>query len=151
MFTRFCIAKIYDLLVSLSRKTGAHRRTPGRPGQCQQAKRTPSRLYKAKGRTPQKWNELTLYRNITWKPFHKIIEGASVAEWLQSLTSNHLPLINVGSKPHLRRRILHVRKPSSWLTEGQWFYLGARSSWNYVRRGTWGLPSPLKLGSRHMA
>ena len=72
--------------------------------------------------------------------------GASVAEWLESLTSNHLPLTAVGSIPGLTgSKIFHVRKPSSWLTVGRWFYPGARSGMNNVRRGTWGLPPPSKL------
>jgi hypothetical protein len=44
-----------------------------------------------------------------------------------------------------RVEIFHVRKPSSWLTEGRWFYPGAARAWNNARRGTWGLPPPIKL------
>ena len=69
-----------------------------------------------------------------------------MAEWLESLTSNHLPLTAVGSIPgQTGNKIFHVRKPSSWLTVGRWFYPGARSGMNNARRGTWGLPPPSKL------
>ena len=72
--------------------------------------------------------------------------GASVAEWLESPTSNYLPLTAVGSIPgQTGSKIFHVRKPSSWLTVGRWFYPGARSGMNNARRGTWGLPPPSKL------
>jgi hypothetical protein len=40
-------------------------------------------------------------------------EGASVAEWLRSLTSNHLPLTAVGSNPDRDFGFFHVRKLSS--------------------------------------
>jgi hypothetical protein len=39
--------------------------------------------------------------------------GASVAEWLRSLTSNHLPLTPVGSNPERDFGFFHVRKLSS--------------------------------------
>jgi hypothetical protein len=45
--------------------------------------------------------------------------GASVAEWLRSLTGDHRSLTAVGSIL-TRVEIFHVRKPSSWLTEGRW-------------------------------
>jgi hypothetical protein len=38
--------------------------------------------------------------------------GESVAEWLRSLISNHLPLIAVGSNPDMDVGFLHVRKLS---------------------------------------
>jgi hypothetical protein len=56
-----------------------------------------------------------------------LILGASVAEWLRSLTSDHKSLTAVGLIL-TRVEIFHVRKPSSWLTEGRWFYPDARSS-----------------------
>jgi hypothetical protein len=43
---------------------------------------------------------------------HSII-GASVAEWLRSFTSNHLPLTAVGSNPDRDFGLFHVRKLSS--------------------------------------
>jgi hypothetical protein len=39
--------------------------------------------------------------------------GASVAEWLRSLASNHLPLTAVGSNPDKDFGFFHVRKLSS--------------------------------------
>ena len=39
---------------------------------------------------------------------------------------------------------IHVRKSSSWLTEGRWSYQGARSCID-VRRGTLVRPSPFRL------
>jgi hypothetical protein len=39
--------------------------------------------------------------------------GASVAEWLRSLTSNHLPLTAVGSNLDRDLGFFHVRKLSS--------------------------------------
>ena len=50
--------------------------------------------------------------------------GASVAEWLESRTHDHLPLTAVGSNPVMGVRIFQVRKPPSWLAEGRWFYPG---------------------------
>jgi hypothetical protein len=38
--------------------------------------------------------------------------GASVAEWLKSLTSNNLPLTAVGSNPDRDFGFFHVRKLS---------------------------------------
>ena len=49
-------------------------------------------------------------------------QGASMAEWLETLTYNHLPLTATKSRQGLR--IFHVRK---LLTERRWFYSGARS------------------------
>jgi hypothetical protein len=40
--------------------------------------------------------------------------GATVAEWLRSLTSNHLPLTAVGSNPGRDFGFFHVMKLSSW-------------------------------------
>jgi hypothetical protein len=42
-----------------------------------------------------------------------IFQGASVAEWLRSLTSNHLPLTAVGSNLDRDFGFFHVRKLSS--------------------------------------
>jgi hypothetical protein len=42
-----------------------------------------------------------------------IFKGASVAEWLRLLTSNHLPLTAVGSNPDRDFEFLDVRKISS--------------------------------------
>jgi hypothetical protein len=42
-----------------------------------------------------------------------LMKGASVAEWLRSLTSNHLPLTAVGSNPDRDFEFFHVRKLSS--------------------------------------
>jgi hypothetical protein len=39
--------------------------------------------------------------------------GVSVAEWLRSLTSNHLPLTAVSSNPDRDFGFFHVRKLSS--------------------------------------
>ena len=39
--------------------------------------------------------------------------------------------------------INHVRNLSSLLTGRRWLY--SACAWNYARRGTWGLPHPLKL------
>ena len=58
----------------------------------------------------------------TWKLWP--ILGASVAEWLESRTHDHLPLTAVGSNPVMGVRIFQVRKPPSWLAEGRWFYPG---------------------------
>jgi hypothetical protein len=41
------------------------------------------------------------------------IDGASVAEWLRLLTSNHLLLTAVGSNPYRDFGFFHVRKLSS--------------------------------------
>jgi hypothetical protein len=60
------------------------------------------------------------------KPLHHLTIWASVAEWLKSLTWDHRSLTVVGSIL-TRVEIFHVRKPSGWLTEGRWFYPGARS------------------------
>jgi hypothetical protein len=62
-------------------------------------------------------------QNITYS-FTETSWGASVAEWLRSLTWDHWSLTAVGSIL-TRVEIIHVRKPSSWLTEGRWFYPGA--------------------------
>jgi hypothetical protein len=43
----------------------------------------------------------------------KQVIGASVAEWLRSLNSNHLPLTAVGSNPDRDFEFFHVRKLSS--------------------------------------
>jgi hypothetical protein len=45
--------------------------------------------------------------------FHDRCVGASVAEWLRSLTSNHLPLTAVGSNPDRDFGFFHERKLSS--------------------------------------
>jgi len=55
-----------------------------------------------------------------------------------------------GLEPHSGHWILHLRMPSSWLTEGRWFYPGARSWRNNAQSGTWGLPPPSMLGVRYI-
>jgi hypothetical protein len=47
-----------------------------------------------------------------------MIKGASVAELLRLLTSNHLPLTDVGSNPDRDFRFFYVRK--LYLTERWW-------------------------------
>jgi hypothetical protein len=51
---------------------------------------------------------------------------ASVADRIK-LTSNHLPLIAVGSNPCRDFGYFYVMKLSSWLTKRWWFYSGTRS------------------------
>jgi hypothetical protein len=50
-------------------------------------------------------------RHVNFSP--KLHVGASVAEWLRSLTSNHFPLTAVGSNPDRDFGFFHVRKLSS--------------------------------------
>ena len=50
------------------------------------------------------------------------IWGATMAEWLRvfdwwSLASHHCRF-----EPHMGRKLFHMRKPSSWLANGRWFY-----------------------------
>jgi hypothetical protein len=49
--------------------------------------------------------------------------GASVAEWLSWLTSNHLPLTAVVLNPDMDFEFFRVRKLSRKRTEHQWILL----------------------------
>jgi hypothetical protein len=57
-----------------------------------------------------KRNLITMFLHVN-HPLNDI--GASVAEWLRSLTSNHLPITAVGSNPERGFGFFHVRKLSS--------------------------------------
>ena len=62
--------------------------------------------------------ELFVYRvNVDMKS-----RESSVAEWLVSLTLNHLAPLRVGSNPGLTGSDFHEGKPPGWLAEGRWFY-----------------------------
>jgi hypothetical protein len=78
-----------------------------------------------------------------------VLLGASMAEWLRLLTSNHLPLTAVriptgtldcfmwGSYPaSLRNVSVSTQVPVC--------------AWNNVQKSTWGLPPPVRLERRHM-
>jgi hypothetical protein len=72
-----------------------------------------------------------------------ISKEASVAEWLRSLTSNYLPLTAVGSTETLES-FLWGSYPASLRIVGGSIQVPVRA-WNNARKGTWGLPPPVKL------
>jgi hypothetical protein len=76
------------------------------------------------------------------------VHGASMAEWLRSLTWDHRFLTAVGSILTWVE-IIHVRKPSwaSLRKVGGSTQVPARP-WNNAWRGTWGLPPPIKAGKK---
>jgi predicted phosphoadenosine phosphosulfate sulfurtransferase len=103
----------------------------------------------------QTWCIGSLYEDqgwyCIWTPFdlgHRYI--TSVAEWLRSLTSNHLPLT------------VWVRIPTKTLDSFMWVSYPASirnvssstqvpvRAWNNARKGTWGLPPPVKLERRDL-
>ena len=71
------------------------------------------------------------------------MKGASVAEWLESLTSNHLSLISSGSISGQGIKIFHVMKPSSWIREGRWLYQVPGRAW-IMSGGQFGFSSNIK-------
>jgi hypothetical protein len=71
------------------------------------------------------------------------------AERFRSLTSNDLPLTAVGSNPDMTFDYFMQRSyPASLRNVGS-TQVPVRV-WNNARKGTLGLPPPLKLESRHM-
>jgi hypothetical protein len=73
-----------------------------------------------------------------------------VAEWLRSLTSSYFPLTAMGSNIDRDFDFFHVRKLSSQLTQRGGSTQVPVRAWNNARRGTWGLPPPVKLERRDM-
>jgi hypothetical protein len=75
--------------------------------------------------------------------------GASVAEWLRSLTSNHLPLTKELNKIWILDSLMGGSYPASLRNVGGSTQVPVRA-WNNARKGTWGLPPPVKLERRDM-
>jgi hypothetical protein len=71
-----------------------------------------------------------------------------VAEWLRSLTSNHLPLNAVGSNSD-RDFDTQGSYLASLRNVGGSTRVPVRA-WNNAQKGTWGLPPPVKLERRQM-
>jgi hypothetical protein len=71
--------------------------------------------------------------------------GASVADWLRSLFSNHLPLTSVGSNPDRNfDSFMWGSYPACLRNVGGSTQIPVRA-WNNARKDTWGLPPTVKL------
>jgi hypothetical protein len=73
-----------------------------------------------------------------------------MAGWLRLLTSNHLPLTAVGSNLDGDFVFFMWGSYPAYLRNVGGSTQVPVHAWNNARKGTWGLPPPVKLEHRHM-